>query len=86
MPVTVEFLGLPRLRAGCASVRVDAGTMADVLRAVEQACPGLGGLLIDGRISAHVLVSINGRRFVDDVRQPVSPGDCVLLLSADAGG
>ena len=85
--VTVEFYGVPRQRAGRAELTVTAGTVAEVLAAVEAACPGLAGLRRpDGRLAPHYLLSIDGREFVADVRQQLRPGDRVLLLSADAGG
>jgi molybdopterin converting factor small subunit len=85
--VTVEFYGVPRQRAGRAELTVTAGTVAEVLAAVEAACPGLAGLRRpDGRLAPHYLLSVEGRQFVTDARQPLRPGDRVLLLSADAGG
>ena len=85
--VTVEFFGIPRQRAGRAELRVPAGTVAQTLAAVEEACPGLEGLVQpDGRLSPHYLLSINGQSFVSDLNQPLGPADHVLVLSADAGG
>ena len=85
--VTVEFYGLPRQRAGRAELTVAARTIADLLEAIERACPGLAGLRRpDGQLASHYLLSIEGRQFVTDLHQEVRPGDRVLLLSADAGG
>jgi molybdopterin converting factor small subunit len=85
--VTVEFYGVPRQRAGRAELTVTARTVAELLEAVERACPGLSGLRRpDGRLAAHYLLSVEGQRFVSDVGQELRPGDRVLLLSADAGG
>jgi molybdopterin converting factor small subunit len=85
--VTVEFFGIPRQRAGRAELAVEAATVADVLAAVRQACPRLADLVgPDGRPGPHYLLSVNGRYFVADARQPVGDGDRVLVLSADAGG
>jgi hypothetical protein len=85
--VTVEFFGLPRLRAGRAELGVPPGNVADVLAAVGRACPGLEGLLQpDGRLSPHYLLSLDGRVFLSDLTQEVRAGEKVLLLSADAGG
>jgi hypothetical protein len=82
----VEFFGIPRQRAGRAELDVPAGTVAELLAAVERACPGLSGLTRDGRVSPHYLLSLDGQRFVTDLRQAVQPGERILLLSADAGG
>jgi molybdopterin converting factor small subunit len=85
--VTVEFYGLPRQRAGRAELAVPAGTVVEMLRAVEMTCPGLEGLVqADGRLSPHYLLSVNGERFVDDLQQRLHSQDRILLLSADAGG
>jgi hypothetical protein len=85
--VTVEFYGVPRLRAGRGELTVTATTVADVLAAVALACPGLAGLRRpDGRLAPHYLLSLDGERFVTDPAQPLRPGDRLLLLSADAGG
>jgi molybdopterin converting factor small subunit len=85
--VTVEFYGVPRARAGRAELSVPAGTVADLLAAVERACPALAGLRqADGRPSPHYLLSVEGRQFVTEAGQPLRPGERVLLLSADAGG
>jgi hypothetical protein len=66
---------------------VAAGTVAEVLAAVERACPGLAGLVReDGRLAPHYLLSLDGREFVTDLALSVRPGEHVLLLSADAGG
>ena len=66
---------------------VCAGTVAEVLAAIERACPGLAGLREkNGRLSPHYLLSINGEQFAKNETQKLQPRDRVLLLSADAGG
>jgi molybdopterin converting factor small subunit len=85
--VTVELFGVPRLRAGRSELRVEAVTVAELLAAVERACPGLAGLARpDGRPAPHYLLSLDGRSFLSDPGHALRPGDRVLLLSADAGG
>ncbi len=85
--VTVEFFGIPRQRAGCAELAVEAGTVAEVLAAVQRACPGLTGLVRpDGRMAPHYLLSVDGQRFVTEPKEHLPPGARLLLLSADAGG
>jgi hypothetical protein len=85
--VTIEFFGMPRKRAGRAELTVPAGTLADILAAVERVCPGLAGLRqTDGRLSPHYLLSVDGQPFVADLHQALRPGERLLLLSADAGG
>ncbi len=85
--VIVEFFGVPRHRAGRAELRVAAGTVAEVLARVGCACPGLTGLTRpDGRLAPHYLLSVDGQRFVTDMREEIRGGERLLLLSADAGG
>lgn len=84
--VTVEFFGIPR-RAGRAELEVPAGTVAEVLDAVQAACPGLEKLrTADGGLSPHYLLSLDGRAFLAGADRPVPGGSRLLLLSADAGG
>jgi molybdopterin converting factor small subunit len=85
--VTVELLGLARHRAGRAEVIVAGRTVADLLRAVVRACPGLGGILQeDGRVSRQYLVSLDGERFIADPGVDVPAGGRLLILGADPGG
>jgi molybdopterin converting factor small subunit len=85
--VTVEFYGIPRHRAGRSELAVPAGTVAQVLAAVERACPALAGLrLASGRLAPHYLLSVDGRHFVAEPQERLRAGERVLLLSADAGG
>ena len=85
--ITVEFFGIPRRRAERASLVVNAQSVAQLLDSVEEQCPNLRGELTYGhRVSPHVLLSIDGVQFVDDLQQPLHDGARVLLLSADAGG
>jgi molybdopterin converting factor small subunit len=85
--VTVEFYGVPRLRAGRGELAVAAATVADALAAVAVACPGLADVRRpDGRLAPHYLLSLDGTRFVTDLGEALRAGDRLLLLSADAGG
>ncbi len=85
--VTVEFYGIPRQRAGRQELTVPAGTLHDILEAVESQCPGLVGLRdAGGRLAPHFLLSVDGRSFVSGADQIIAPGQRLLLLSADVGG
>jgi molybdopterin converting factor small subunit len=85
--VTVEFYGVPRLRAGCAELAVSPGSATAVLAEVAARCPGLSDLLTgEGRLSPHYLLSVDGQVFVADLADQLSSGSHLLLLSADAGG
>jgi molybdopterin converting factor small subunit len=85
--VTVEFFGVPRLRAGRPELTVAAATAGEALAAVVGTCPALAGICQpNGRLAPQYLLSLDGERFVTDLSQPLRPGDRLLLLSADAGG
>ena len=85
--VTVEFYGVPRQRAGRAELPVAAGTVAEVLHAVERDCPGMKGLMTAaGGLSPQYLISLDGEEFVTDFHRTLLSGSRVLVLSADAGG
>jgi molybdopterin converting factor small subunit len=85
--VTVELYGLLRHRAGVDSVQVPGACLADVLRHLEARFPQLRPAYVDnGHLAGGLLASINGRRFTSRGETPLEPGDCVLLVTADAGG
>jgi len=82
----VEFLGIPRERAGVSELELDADTLGQLLTSLEQKLPSLGALVDSGRLKPSFLASLNGDTFVSDPRTRLSKSDCVLILSADAGG
>jgi molybdopterin converting factor small subunit len=85
--VTVEFFGIPRVRAGRAEITVAAATAREALAAVAQACPALKEICrSDGGLAPQYLLSLDGVRFVTDLAESLQPGERLLLLSADAGG
>jgi molybdopterin converting factor small subunit len=85
--VRVEFLGVPRLRAGVASLDVSASDLGSAFAAVCQALPEVASSCFsDGELRPEYLVSLNGNLFTRDRSTPLNEGDCVLLLSADVGG
>jgi hypothetical protein len=89
--ITVELFGLPRLLAGAGRIALpwrEGLTLADLPPRLAEACPALRGKVVDdaGRLVPGHVFNLNGRDFVRDPAQPVHPGDCVLLLSADPGG
>ena len=87
MAVRVEFYGLARQRAGTASIDVDATTVGSALRRAAEQVPSFAAACIEGgRLAAGYLANVNGRAFTSDALFPVSDGDVVLILSADAGG
>jgi molybdopterin converting factor small subunit len=82
----VEFLGVPRERAGIAELDVQADTLGRLLGTLSARMPGLAELIDDDRLHPSLAASLNGDRFISDPETPLGDDDCVLILSADAGG
>lgn len=92
MQCTVELFGVARLAAGRVAVTLAVprgATLIDALAALAAACPTLLGKAIaeDGiTLLPGYVLNRGGRSFVDDLSQPVHPGERMLLLSDQAGG
>ncbi|MCS7015131.1 MAG: MoaD/ThiS family protein [Gemmatales bacterium] len=85
--VVVEFLGVPRLRTGCARCRVQPGTLRDVLRQVQERFPHWQDLLdSSGELAPWYRLALDSHGFVRDLQLAVAAGQTVLILSADVGG
>ncbi len=85
--ITIELFGVPRLRAGIRSVRLDAATLRLALDALGHALPVLdGSVLREGRLHPAYRICLNGDRFVSDPETALADGDVLLLLAADVGG
>jgi molybdopterin converting factor small subunit len=82
----VEFLGLPRERAGIAELELQADTLGQLLATLANRFPSLGELMTGDRLRASFVANLNGDQFVSDPRTELREDDCVLILSADAGG
>ena len=82
----VEFLGVPRERAGIAEVDVQADTLGRLLSTLAAQMPALAELITVDRLHPSLVASLNGDRFISDPGTPLGDDDCVLILSADAGG
>jgi molybdopterin converting factor small subunit len=82
----VEFLGIPRERAGVAELELQADTLGQLLATLAIRFPSLGELVESGRLRSSFLANLNGDQFVSDPRTELGEDDCVLILSADAGG
>jgi molybdopterin converting factor small subunit len=82
----VEFLGLPRERAGVAEVELRADTLGQLLDALVARFPSFGELVDADALRPSFVANLNGDRFVSDPRTALLDSDCVLILSADAGG
>jgi molybdopterin converting factor small subunit len=84
--VHVEFLGVPRQRAGVAGLDVDADTLGRLLGTLKERLPSLAELIVVDRLHPAFVANLNGDEFVSDPHTPLRASDCVLILSADAGG
>ena len=82
----VELLGVPRERAGVAELELEADTLGELLAALAVRLPSLGDLITANRLQPSIVANLNGDRFVSDPRTPLTEGDSILILSADAGG
>ena len=82
----VEFLGLPRERTGIAELELEADTLGQLLALLAARFPPLGDLIAGDCLRASFVANLNGDRFVSDPRTQLREEDCVLILSADAGG
>ena len=82
----VEFLGIPRERAGLSAVEIEAETLGELLQALAMRFPALNGLIAEGTLHRSVAANLNGDVFVRDPAIQLMPSDRVLILSADVGG
>ena len=82
----VEFLGIPRERAGVAEVEIEAATLGQLLRTLVIQFPALQELITMAGLHPSVAANLNGDAFVRDPETSLAAGDRLLLLSADAGG
>jgi molybdopterin converting factor small subunit len=82
----VEFLGISRERTGVAELELEAETLGQLMAALERRFPALSELIDADRLRPSFLANLNGDHFVSDPRTRLRASDCVLILSADAGG
>ena len=82
----VEFLGIPRERAGISEVEIEAETLGQMLGTLASRFPALGELITDGALHPSMAANLNGDEFVSHPETPLAEGDHVLILSADVGG
>ena len=91
MSATVRLpAALRALVGGRAEVRVEAGSLGQVLEALGRESPELRERLLgpSGRLQRHVTVFVNDEdvRFLDLLETPVREGDRVSIVPAIAGG
>ena len=87
MSITVEFFGIPRQRAGVSQTPATGTRLDEVLADLAKRFPELGHTCFEeNHLRAGFVANLDGRRFISDPRTPLHAGDCLLILSADAGG
>ena len=82
----VEFLGIPRERAGISELEVEAETFGQLLGTLALRYPALQELISADGLHPSIAANLNGDVFVKDLATPLAEGDRLLILSADAGG
>ena len=88
----MELFGLPRLRSGLRELELDLPSgvsRQEVVGALAQACPTLvgNGLREDlTDLEDGYLFNRNGTAFLGSEDIGLRSGDCLLLLSSQAGG
>lgn len=82
----VEFLGVPRQRAGISQLEVQAETLGQLLGTLASEIPPLGEFIAVDRLHSSFIANLNGDQFISDPATPLVKDDRVLILSADAGG
>jgi molybdopterin converting factor small subunit len=82
----VEFLGVPRQRAGVSELVVEARTLGQLLVTLSSQLPTLSEVIVGDRLHPSCAANLNGDEFISDPRTPLGADDCVLILSADVGG
>ena len=82
----VEFFGVCRQRAGTHEMEVLADTLGQLLGTLAARIPPLSEVITGDRLIPSFVANLNGSRFISDPATPLNEDDCVLILSADAGG
>jgi len=82
----VEFLGIPRERAGISELQVQAETLGQLLGTLVVRYPALRVLITADGLHPSIVANLNGDEFISDLATPLTEDDRLLILSADAGG
>ena len=91
MSVTVRVpTTLRTLTAGEAEVAVEAGTVGEVVKALDAAHPGFGDRLLDEdgslRRFVNVFLADDDVRYLQGLDTPVPEGETLSIIPAVAGG
>ena len=82
----VEFFGVPRHCAGVPKLEIQADTLGQLLRKLAAQMPALAQFIAMDQLHSAFVANLNGDRFVSDPLTLLLDDDCVIILSADAGG
>jgi molybdopterin converting factor small subunit len=82
----VEFLGIPRQRAGISELEIQADSLGQLLGTLAARFPALGELIAGDSLHPSLAANLNGNGFVRDPATPLAGDDHLLILSADVGG
>ena len=87
----VEFFGIARQRAGISQLAISGGeheiTLGAALAQIAGRIPDFArDCLVDDRLRPSLAANLDGQRFISDPATPILDGQCLLILSADAGG
>ena len=82
----VEFLGIPRERAGVSELEVEARTLGQLFDTLAARLPGFSELISADGLHPSLAANLNGDEFIRDRTTRLAHGDRVLILSADVGG
>ena len=81
---------LQKFTADKASVELEAGSVQELITALDVAFPGLGNLLCDeqGKLRRFLNFYVNSEdiRFLENQNTPLNAGDEVSIVPAVAGG
>ncbi len=90
MAVTVRIPTTMRpLAGGATTVDVEAGTLSDIIKALDHAHPGFGERLLDDgtlRRFVNVFVDDDDVRYLSGLDTAVPDGQTVSIIPAVAGG
>jgi len=89
MGIRIEFYGIARQRAGVGELVLSTApqSLSRLLLEVGRRFPGFGKeCLVNGQLDRTLAVNLDGNQFVTDPDTSIRDGQCVLILSADAGG
>lgn len=82
----VEFLGVPRQRAGVNQLVIEATTLGQLLTTLSDRLPALSDVILGNRLHPAFVANLNGDEFICEPDTALKEDDHVLILSADAGG